>query len=158
MTVYAATGHRPNRLGGYGEANLDKLYRFALVSIRPLPVGRMISGMALGWDQAVAKACVHYGIPWTAAIPFEGQDSKWPAYARDAYLDLLAKAAEVVYVGTPGYSPAKMETRNRWMVDHATHVLALWSGSAGGTANCIAYAKRMGKVIVPLWEKWSKFR
>ena len=38
----------------------------------------VISGMALGWDQAVARATADLGIPWVAAITFEGQESKWP--------------------------------------------------------------------------------
>jgi hypothetical protein len=35
--------------------------------------------MARGWDLALAKAAVELGLPLFAAIPFVGQESRWPA-------------------------------------------------------------------------------
>lgn len=39
------------------------------------------------------------------------------------------------------------QQRNQWMVDRADAVLAVWDGSPGGTANCVNYARKVGKPI-----------
>jgi uncharacterized phage-like protein YoqJ len=49
-----------------------------------------------------------------------------------------------------------MQTRNKWMVDHSDMVLSLWDGSAGGTANCIEYARHVDKPVVNIWDDWKK--
>ncbi|WP_188052008.1 hypothetical protein [Azospirillum sp. Sh1] len=50
-----------------------------------------------------------------------------------------------------------MNTRNEWMVDHSDRLLALWDGSQGGTANCVRYARGLGRPIDNLWSEWEKF-
>ena len=76
--ILAATGHRPDKLGGYSHDILVRLTEFAQHQIRVLGPEKVISGMALGWDQAVALATISLEIPLIAAIPFEGQESVWP--------------------------------------------------------------------------------
>lgn len=149
--IVCGTGHRPDKLGGYTkEANqrLIHLAEYWLKSARPKIV---ISGMALGWDQALAQAAVNVGIPFHAYIPFEGQESKWPEESRKAYTRLMYKAECWNECSPPGYAVWKMQVRNESMVNDADVVLALWNGSDGGTANCVAYAKKQGKRIVNLW-------
>ncbi len=115
---------------------------------------KVISGMALGWDQAVAAACVALGIPFVAAVPFRGQENTWPAQARERYDRLLDAADEVTIVSsTEAADP--MQVRNCWMVDRADAVLALWDGSWGGTFNCVTYARKVGRPITNLWVRWS---
>ena len=41
------------------------------------------------------------------------------------------------------------------MVDRADRLVALWSGAPGGTARCVAYAKRTGKPVDNLWPRWQ---
>lgn len=115
--------------------------------------------MAVGWDQAVADACVDLGIPFHAYVPFrEGQDRFWPYDTKAHYAELLSLAAEVVYCCDGGYEPWKMQERNEQMVDACDHLLALWNGSHGGTANCVKYAKMIAKPITNCWEDWRKFK
>lgn len=159
MTILAATGHRPDKLGGYGPdvfeslVNLATGYFVLAKSAGAAPDG-VISGMALGWDMAWAEAAYRSGLPFVAAVPFEGQERLWPDSSKRQHADLLKRAAQVVVVCPGGYDPQKMQTRNRWMVDHADGLVALWDGSSGGTANCVKYAQRIGRPVVNLWSAY----
>lgn len=153
--INAATGHRPDKL----EGTYSLLTRRALgaVAVQHLHYNRpdsVISGMALGWDQAVAGACVTLRIPFIAAVPFEGQEKRWPVEAQERYWRLLGQAERVEVVSE--YPGAKaMDLRNRWMVDNAEEMLALWNGDLiGGTANCIRYAETCGRPVTNLWSTW----
>jgi uncharacterized phage-like protein YoqJ len=147
--IYAGTGHRPNKLGGYSVEVNRKLLDVARRNLDGCTM--VISGMALGWDTALAHAARMEGIPFIAAVPFKGQERLWPKPSQDGYHDLLRAAKEVVYVCEDGYAPWKMQIRNQWMVDHCDVVLALWDGSSGGTGNCIQYVEKVGKPIKNVW-------
>lgn len=153
--IIAATGHRPDKLGGYGPEIGLRLMRGALRYIRREQPDRAISGMALGWDTAWAKAAIACGVPLVAAVPFKGQELSWPEESRKVYDWILERAAEVVIVCDGGYSPSKMQVRNEWMVDQAHKIVALWDGSPGGTANCLRYAYSLERPVDNLWSAWS---
>lgn len=151
--IIALTGHRPNKLWGYNTADAHyQVVRDALKeTIRKTGAGTVISGMALGFDQLGADvAASDPDLRLVAAIPFRGQESKWPYQSRHQYYQLLDKADEQVIVSDGEYSPKKMMDRNRWMVDHADIVVALWDGTPGGTKNCVDYAVARGKNILRL--------
>jgi uncharacterized phage-like protein YoqJ len=156
-TILAGTGHRPDKLGGYGadvSTRLIDLARAALMKYRP---DEVVCGMALGWDTALALAAIELGIPLTAAVPFEGQERTWRPEQQQLFRSILARATEVVVVSPGGYAIWKMQVRNEWMVDRATGVLALWNGSGGGTGNCIQYARARQVEIVNLWTTWQRY-
>lgn len=115
----------------------------------------VISGMALGWDTAVALAAIRVGIPFIAAIPFQGQQATWPLEAKQRYQMLLAAAAEVVTVSRGGYTPQALHARNRWMVDRCNLLMTLWNGTGGGTASCIAYAQQVKRPWINLWSEYA---
>lgn len=112
-----------------------------------------ISGMALGADQLFASAVINLdqdNIPRVliAAVPFAGQESKWPASSQEIYNYIISRCNQVEYVCEPGYAPWKMQTRNCWMVDRAQYVLAVWNGAkSGGTWNCLGYAASRNRII-----------
>ena len=154
MTALAAPGHRPNKLGGYGPEVDEKLRRLAMWFLTTNRPDTVISGMALGWDMAWAEAAIMMRIPVIAAVPFAGQESAWPASSQARYRSILGACSETIVVCDGGYSPWKMQKRNEWMVDHCDYLIALWDGTAGGTGNCVRYAK--GNVPVHnLWSYWS---
>lgn len=157
MTVVCGTGHRPDKLGGYDDDTHMRLVRLAYGHIAEDPECRfVISGGALGWDQALARAAYTAGIRFAMYLPFEGFDIKWPKDSR-GYLEWLCKCAdEVKYICEPGYNPYKMQLRNEAMVNDADVVLALWNGTTGGTANCLRYAEKVSKPIVNLWNKYEE--
>lgn len=154
--IVAGTGHRPDKLGGYSTAIKGKLRDTAVTGLRKTHATQVISGGALGWDQALARAALDYKIPLTLALPFEGFWSRWPESSiRELHMQIEA-ADKVVYVCEPGYAPWKMQERNKWMVDHCDAVLALWNGTDGGTANCLKYATKAGKPISNLWAFYNE--
>lgn len=155
--VVAGTGHRPDKLGGYGDVARGRLERFAQVELRRLRPSRVVSGMAVGWDQALAQAALDLKIPFVAAIPFEDQWRPWPVAARERYFALLERADAVEYVCKPGYEVWKLHKRNHWMVDHCDLLHALFNGSPGGTASCITYARKVRRPIENAWDRWREY-
>lgn len=171
---YAVTGHRPAKLvtqeyrnnksgrtiTAYDDFVYHGLVKFAGLVLVKLPdhPTMIYTGMALGWDQAVAEACILLSIPFTACIPFVGQESQWPAHAIGRYSALLSRAADKVVVSDGGYHPWKMKRRDIYMVDRATSILALWNGSKGGTGFTAGYAIDMEKQLLNVWNEWVQFR
>jgi uncharacterized phage-like protein YoqJ len=165
--IVAATGHRPDKLGGYDMKTRRALGGLAVEWLRYKQPDQVVSGMALGWDQAVAAACVMLDIPFIAAIPFWGQEERWPQEAQDRYRRLRSCASVEVYVLDQAVvsqhdAVRALQQRNEWMVDYAQRedpetgkVLALWNGTMGGTHNCIRYAEKKGVAVTNLWLDWS---
>lgn len=153
--ILSFTGHRPDKLGGYGPSRIrDGVLVEMLKLLRELKPEYAISGMALGVDQWAARCCVHLGIPFVAAIPFGGQELLWPKTSQEAYHRLLKQARSVkVVCGDEIDRVPAMQVRNEWMVDNSDLLLAVWDGSSGGTANCVKYARLMGKPIIQLHPK-----
>lgn len=160
--IIAATGHRPDKLGGYDERTFGALKFLAecyiKLNLTPDPRTRIeagISGMALGWDMAWAEALIELEVPLIAAIPFVGQEQRWPDASQERYRRILGAADRVEIICTGGYAAYKMQARNEWMVDKADRIVALWDGSAGGTRNCVAYAEECKVPIDNLWDQWE---
>lgn len=159
--IVAGTGHRPDKLGGYDHKTFDRLVVVAarwLEEQETKQVGSIeyvISGMALGWDQAIAQASIELRIPFDAYIPFKGQELRWPRTSQQFYYALMSSARHVKIVSSGGYAGWKMNKRNEAMVDMCTDVLALWNGQqSGGTANCIRYAELRKRPIHNQWERF----
>jgi uncharacterized phage-like protein YoqJ len=144
--ILGITGHRPPGLGcSYDIPNptYDKVYQALQEKFKELKVEKVISGMALGTDQWAAVAAMDLGIPFVAAVPFEGQESKWPEESQKKFRFLLDSAVEVVVVSPGGYSPEKMHIRDRWIVDNSNALLGVWNGIRhGGTYGTIRYAEK----------------
>ena len=157
--VFAFTGHRPPRLGGYDQAVTDRLSLFAEQWMRVYPPGKVISGLAQGWDMAVATAALRLNIPLIAALPFKDQDSVWPKQSRVQYRDILAQADETHVICEGPYAIWKMHHRNRWMVDRCGLLVSLWDGiPEGGTAKCVEYARLVDRPTTNLWAEWLAFQ
>lgn len=149
------TGHRPNKLNSEYDYNgpitcflKNNITRI----IREKKPVLAISGMAIGVDTLFAMICLNEGIPLLAAVPFEGQESKWPKKARDLYYKLLNDPLTNVHIVCSGpYLPYKMQLRNIWMADQLVKddfAIAVFDGSKGGTANCVKYLKSKKKKII----------
>lgn len=150
--IYAATGHRPNKLGNEYDlvGPYSEYIRGELKTIlRNMKPEKVISGMALGVDTLWALVALELNIPVIAAIPFEGQERMWPAKSRSLYnLILTDKRVTKHVVCEGGYAAWKMQKRNEWMVDNCDILVAVWDGTFGGTGNCVAYAKSVDKGIL----------
>lgn len=154
--IIAATGHRPDKLGGYGQAAEKARRRMAVEALQVLRSDTVISGMALGWDQAIACAALDLGLHLIAAVPFAGQEKAWPENSQREYRRILAQANETEVVCAGGFSKQAMQLRNEWMADHCDVMLALWDGSPGGTGNCVRYCRKIRRAILNVWPDWSQ--
>lgn len=148
------TGHGPSKMFGYDLNDtrwlaLKEQFKQFLVQNE---CTEAISGMALGTDTVFALAvlelkAVGYEIKLHCAIPFRGQSSRWPIESYLLYNEILEKADKVTLVSEEDYKPRLLQKRNKFMVDHADKVLAVWNGSTSGTLNCIKYAEKLGKSV-----------
>jgi uncharacterized phage-like protein YoqJ len=149
--IIAVTGHRPNKMGGFKLPNpiytkvcqqLEKV----LILTKP---DKAITGMALGVDSWFAYICIRLHIPFLAAVPFEGQESRWPISSQNTYNKLISLASETVIVCEGSYAAYKMQVRNQFMVDSCDILIAVYNGDKiGGTANCVNYARSLNKKII----------
>jgi uncharacterized phage-like protein YoqJ len=134
--IIAGTGHRPEKMPGEDVVRLQTLH-----SIKTLEGATFISGMAAGFDLWAADVCLELGWDIWCARPWAGHKPR--VADAELYWKILKAAKKVVNIyETENYPGAWVyQKRNEWMVDNADRVLAYWDGTAGGTANCVAYAK-----------------
>lgn len=151
--VYSGTGHRLELIG---YENYNKLVDY-IVSILPTyNATKIICGMALGFDQALAEAAIQLNIPFVAAVPFKGQEFVWPEIAKIKYNDILNKALEVIIVCEGGFATKKYFIRDHFMIDNSEAVIALYNGQKkGGTAATVKYAKKQNKQVSNIWSGWQ---
>lgn len=124
----------------------------------------VISGMAEGFDEALARAAVIAKVPFIAAVPNKGYvQYYWGApkmfnkngksgsrTGKSRYklgMELLAKAAEVVHVCDGIYGEdGRLSNfiRNEWMADRASVVWVYNPNNTSGTQHCVDYCKKTG--------------
>jgi len=160
--IISATGHRPKKLKAYNQEAYPGLFPYERLIdlstqiIKSREATHVISGMSLGFDMAMAQAAIELEVPFIAAIPFEGQESKWPKESQEYYHKLLEQASEIEFVSNPGYEAWKMQKRNEFMVNNSDVVVALWDGSESGTGNCVDYANSVEKPVINYWDVWEQ--
>lgn len=142
--ILGITGHRPDKAGvGYSIPNAfyDWIISETSVLIEDIKPSKILTGMAVGFDQWAAELAIKLNIPFTAVIPFVGQELFWNKEAQLHYRDLLSRADHIEIVSKGGFASWKMQARNKYIVDNSNMMLGLFNGSKGGTFNCLEYAK-----------------
>ena len=152
----AFTGHRPASLP-WGEAEddprclalkekLDKCLKEAYDA----GCRHFLCGMAKGADFYFCEAVIklrdeHPDIKLEAAVPFPGQSERWSKKDQERYRALLAQC-DLETLIQQFHSQGCMQRRNRYMVDHAGRLIAVFNGDprASGTLNTIHYAFQQG--------------
>jgi len=161
MKIMSATGHRPHKLNGEydydGPCSKYVISEITRILVEEKP-DKCISGMALGSDTLYALVCLELGIPLLAAIPFIGQEKKWPAKSQRLYKKILSNPLTTKkIISEGGYSVEKMHIRDKYMVDEANQILAIYDGSGGGTHYTVQYAIKNNKDIIYInpngWKK-----
>lgn len=157
--ILGVTGHRLHLLPGYRGDGSSQRLRTRLLEIATAKVeewhpDRVNTGMATGWDMAMAAACMFLNVPFRAYVPFEGQDRHWSDADRTMYRSLLDEAESVV-VQSPTERRAAYIERDMQMVDDSSRLLALWNGDpTTGTGRTITYAEGW---LVPWSNVWEEF-
>lgn len=154
----AFTGHRPQSLPfGFNETDerciaLKQMLRTEIINlIENEGVTHFISGMAIGVDMYAAEIVLglkssYEGIILESVIPCESQAEKWTEEQRDRYYDIAAKCDKETLIQRH-YTDDCMHKRNRYMVDEADYIIAVWDGRPSGTGKTVQYARRQGKPI-----------
>ena len=166
----AFTGHRPKSLPWrYNESSPDctMLKDVLAEQIKTLAddgVTGFISGMAQGVDLWAAQIVLDLrkknpAIKLCCALPCDNQEIKWSSSVRTQYHSILEPANKIVRTGHE-YTKKCMLDRNRYMVDHAGILLAVYNGSyQSGTGMTVRYAqskKRKIIVIDPITREVSR--
>lgn len=154
----AFTGHRPQSLPfGFNEADeryialKQKLRDEIIRQIEENGVTHFITGMAIGVDMFAAEIVLglksaYNGITLECAFPCETQAEKWSEALRDRYFDIASKCDKETLL-QQRYTPDCMHKRNRYMVDQADYIIAVWNGKPSGTGKTVQYAQQQGKPV-----------
>lgn len=155
----AFTGHRPQKLPfGLNErddrciALKEELRKQTINLIEDENVTHFISGMALGVDLMAAEIVLdlkvsYPGITLESTIPCETQAVKWTVSQRERYYDIAAQCDKETMLQSH-YTPDCMDKRNRYMVDHADFILAVWNGNPSGTGRTVTYARGKKRTVI----------
>lgn len=154
----AFTGHRPKSFPWkYDETTQDclRLKKILAAQIKALAergVTDFLSGMALGTDlwcsRIVLALCKKdSAVKLHCVLPCEGQESKWSASSQKEYHSVLDQADDVIFVSRTYHKDCMLE-RNRYMVDRAAILLAVYNGTwRSGTGATVRYAQKLGREI-----------
>lgn len=161
MITCAFTGHRPSSYRfGYDEEHPDceKIKFLMTTQIAALidnGVRTFLTGMALGADIWGAELVLRFkkeyrDIKLIAVLPCETQADRWSVEQRERYFNILAECDNTVYISRH-YTKDCMFRRNRWLVDHANFVIAVYNGTQnGGTAYTVQYAASKCRALITI--------
>lgn len=147
------TGHRPQKLPFHFQEDaaecrsLKQKLRAAVVDAIARGYKFFICGGGLGIDQYAAETVVDLkpAYPYIRlhlALPCLNHTKRWQPEQKRALNAVLPHADKIVYVSETDYFEGCMHIRNRYMVDHANLLIAVYNGSPGGTQQTIAYAEK----------------
>lgn len=148
------TGSRSMRTDPNAQAIFERLITYVQMLAEKHDV-MLISGMAEGWDEAIARTAIRLGIPFVAALPNEGYGKYyWQNHSvtgQDRYATfqtLLERAEHVEIVCDSLYVDGLHSNfvRNQWMVDHCDYAL-VFNAQSPGTRDAVARLRQGGKTF-----------
>ena len=136
----AFTGHRPRKFPwSYNESDarcvgLKETLAKEIAKLVDAGYMDFLSGMAEGADTWAALAVLalkkeNPALKLHCILPCEGQADGWSASARELYFSILEQADEVAHVSQE-YREGCMLKRNRYLVNHAACLLAVYDVNA----------------------------
>ena len=155
----AFTGHRPQNLPwqfNEADTNCLKLKQILNQQISQLAKNGFtdfLSGMALGSDTWAAEAVLNLrkkkpALKLHCILPCKTQAEKWPVSEQERYQKILAQADSIFFTSR-NYHPNCMLERNRFMVEKARLLLAVYNGQPhSGTAAAVRHAQRLSCDII----------
>lgn len=148
------TGHRPGKLKNDEESVKNDL-KIAIQNAIENGCTTFITGMAPGVDvwagQIVLKIKeTNKNIKLVCAVPFNGVERNRTPQEICEFRHLILNADKVEYI-CPKYTRWCFSARNRWMVDNASLVIAVYNGvDVGGTKRTMDYAKQKNRKLIQL--------
>lgn len=160
MNTCAFTGHRPQKLKFLNKPDdercmrlIERLNEAVEYVISCHRVTKFLSGMALGVDMLAAEVVleVREGNPQImleCVLPCADQSIKWSKKERDRYEKILSRCDKIVTLQET-YTSDCMQKRNRYMVEKADIIIAVWDKRInGGTAKTVEYAQSINKPVI----------
>ena len=154
------TGHRPDSLpwgDDHTHPSHKRLLQMILEEIKAhISTGynRFICGAAMGTDIEFGEQVLELRdhtqsrVSLICAIPFPNQPRSWPDHWQQRYNALLESSDEKVLI-SERFVRGCYHRRNRFMVDNADRILAVWDGRLdGGTTYTVKYAQKQGKTVI----------
>lgn len=141
------TGHRPVKLHKTEWAIKVALKKEIKLAIK-CGCNVYLTGMARGTDLWAAEIVLalrkrNRTLKLICAVPYEGFEQNWSEHWQQKYHKVLSEADLIRVIGN-GYSVGIFQTRNEWLVNHSSRVIAVFNGQLGGTRNTINYAIQQG--------------
>ena len=159
----AVTGHRPTRFkwkyneNHNGCKRLKKRMQEQFIALYEKGGRRFLVGGALGVDQWAGEIILrlkeqpeYNDIELVVVLPFPGHDEQWDTRSRERLAFLIRHSTECVTVGETACRESYFQ-RNRYMVDHADCLLAVYDGERNlrsGTMQTVNYATASKKLII----------
>jgi len=147
------TGHRPDKLPWGEDEDDPRCLRLKQSIARAVEeaygagIRHFISGMARGCDLYCAEAVLdlrdrYEDVTLECARPCEAQAENWPESEQRRYQQILDRCNYETLV-QHRYDRFCMIRRNRYMVDHAGNLIAIYDGvPRGGTFQTLTYAMK----------------
>ena len=153
----AFTGHRPEKIrDGQDENSVSVLHikfqlRQAILEMIDKGCTCFLSGMAMGTDLWAAEIVLDLKKQYpylrlAAVIPFPGQSNLFSKEWKHRYLDILSRCDES-HIITPQRQSNSFMLRNKWLVDHAAHVIGVYHGGRSGTMQTLNMALLNGSDV-----------
>ena len=160
----AFTGHTPEKLrqGQISDAQVDFWLNQKILEAVKDGYSIFISGLARGTDIIAAEAVLRVrktipeckDIKLVIARPLENFGASWTEDWKERRDIVVNEADEVVDIWTLySRNQRTFHARDRWMVDHANRIIAMYLGIPGGTQYTIGYAKRQGIEVIDYMEE-----
>lgn len=158
-TTCAFTGHRPKSFPWrYDESGSDcvllkEVLAEQIKALADRGVTDFLPGMAQGTDLWCSEIVLdlqkkNLALKLHCVLPCEGQADGWPASEQERYFSILEQADRIVYVHREYHKSCMLE-RNRYLVDHASFLLAVYNGTwRSGTGATIRYAQKLNRTII----------
>ena len=159
MGSCAFTGHRPKSFPWkYDETARDcvllkEVLTEQIKALADRGITTYLSGMALGVDLWCAQIVLDLrkenpALQLRCILPCEDQEIKWPAPEQERYRSILRQANDIFFV-IREYRSDCMLKRNRYLVDHASVLLAVYNGvRRSGTGSTVSYAQKLGREVI----------
>ena len=155
----AFTGHRPQKLpwrsdeSAPGCVALKETLAAQITALVADGYTEFLSGMAPGVDMWAAQIVISLRVKNPSLrlhciLPCVEQSAKWSAALQKQYRAILEQADSIIFVNRADKKNCMLE-RDRFLVNYATLVLAVYNGEKrGGTAATVRYARKLGRELI----------
>lgn len=150
--VVGVIGHQPERLRAHDPADPLRYWLRERIGRELLALGATLvwSGGAQGADEDGCRVAIQLGIPFCLALPWPGYDRRWTSEARTRAHKIRSQARGVEYISKrspPTDRAARRFYLNRdvAIVRRVEHLIAVWDGGPGETADTVSLAASAGR-------------